>query len=51
MREDIKETEMSGGVPVRMRGIDADGNSITPVSYTHLDVYKRQLSICVLTFS
>lgn len=30
MREDIKENEMSGGVPVRMRGIDADGNSITP---------------------
>ena len=24
-------------------------NSIIPVSYTHLDVYKRQLRICVIT--
>ena len=25
---------------------DKDGNSLTPVSYTHLDVYKRQVYVC-----
>ena len=30
MAKDIKENEMSGGVPVRMRGVDVTGNSITP---------------------
>ena len=36
------------GIPLRLPGVDAvDGlvriDGITPVSYTHLDVYKRQL--------
>ncbi len=30
MAEDIKENEMQNGKPARLRGIDADGNSITP---------------------
>ena len=30
MAEDIRENEMNSGVPVKMRGIDADGNSISP---------------------
>ena len=27
-------------------GYDCDGNSTEPVSYTHLDVYKRQMVSC-----
>lgn len=30
MAKDIKENEMNSGVPVRMRGVDVTGNSITP---------------------
>lgn len=30
MAEDIKENEMQNGKPARLRGIDTDGNSITP---------------------
>ena len=26
---------------------EAEGSRIVPVSYTHLDVYKRQCSICL----
>ena len=30
MAEDIKENAMSGGTPARLRGLDANGNSISP---------------------
>lgn len=30
MAEDIKENEMNSGKPARLRGIDADGNSVSP---------------------
>ena len=30
MAEDIKENAMSGGIPARLRGLDANGNSISP---------------------
>lgn len=30
MAEDIKENAMSGGTPVRLRGLAANGNSISP---------------------
>lgn len=30
MAEDVRENEMNSGVPVKMRGIDADGNSVSP---------------------
>lgn len=30
MTEDIRENEMSGGVPARIRALDSEGNSITP---------------------
>lgn len=30
MAEDIKENAMSGGTPTRLRGLDANGNSISP---------------------
>lgn len=30
MAEDIKENKMNSGVPVKMKGIDTEGNSITP---------------------
>ena len=31
-------------LPVEVSGIPTDGrNALAPVSYTHLDVYKRQL--------
>ena len=30
MAEDIRENAMSGGTPTRLRGLDANGNSISP---------------------
>lgn len=50
MREDIKENEMSGGVPVRMRGIDADGNSITPTMEgpMHYQENKSTTEECII---
>ena len=30
MAEDIKENAMSGGIPARLRGLDKNGNSISP---------------------
>lgn len=30
MAEDIKENEMNSGKPARLRGIDVDGNSVSP---------------------
>lgn len=30
MAEDVRENEMNSGVPVKMRSIDADGNSVSP---------------------
>ena len=30
MAEDIKENAMSGGTPARLRGLAANGNSISP---------------------
>ena len=29
-KQDIQENEMSGGTPARLRGLDANGNSISP---------------------
>ena len=30
MADDIKENAMSGGTPARLRGLDKNGNSISP---------------------
>ena len=30
MAEDIQENAMSGGTPTRLRGLDKNGNSISP---------------------
>lgn len=30
MAEDIRENAMAGGTPARLRGLDANGNSISP---------------------
>ena len=30
MADDIRENAMSGGTPTRLRGLDANGNSISP---------------------
>ncbi len=30
MADDIRENAMSGGTPKRLRGLDANGNSISP---------------------
>lgn len=30
MADDIRENAMSGGTPARLRGLDANGNSISP---------------------
>ena len=34
----------------RVIAINSDGNAIPPVSYTHLDVYKRQIVLSIITF-
>ena len=49
--QDIRENAMSGGTPKRLRGLDANGNSISPtveevvnaVSYTHLTLPTNSL--------
>ena len=39
--EDAQKLDMS-----QLEGIFSGGDSLTPVSYTHLDVYKRQTAAC-----
>ena len=37
---DLRDTGLSGGNAIQMGWLDR--KDVTPVSYTHLDVYKRQ---------
>ena len=39
---DVVGVHMVGGI-IGTLGVGALGSSLAPVSYTHLDVYKRQL--------
>lgn len=42
MADDIRENAMSGGTPARLRGLDANGNSISPT----LAEVENALPIC-----
>lgn len=40
MAEDIRENEMSSGVPVKLRGIDAEGKSVTTASADVISLFN-----------
>ena len=43
--EKIPVEEFLGNIEKFMKhGVQTDGSSVVPVSYTHLDVYKRQVA-------
>ena len=45
-KEQIQQSIEALGVPVNVRG---EALSLAPVSYTHLDVYKRQIQRGTIT--
>lgn len=47
MAEDRKENQMTGGIPVRLRGLDANGNSISPTMEEVAKVMPKRNEISV----
>ena len=45
MAEDIKENAMSGGTPARLRGLAANGNSISPTLEEVMNAMGIHLSL------
>ena len=48
MADDIRENAMSGGTPKRLRGLDANGNSISPTVVEvmkAMDIYIFNLTL------